>query len=139
MRDFTLVVSILQEQFKDVFALMSEDVPAHEQSVAFIGGLAKLREISGDPLYIEYCARRNTGRAAKRQRLEAAEDCPVGSPVALPLKEEDLPACLTDMSAVMGDMQKAVMQRVEHMWRENRKLKRKLAELQTKLDVVQSV
>jgi hypothetical protein len=137
MSDFPLVVSILQEQYKDVYALMAEDAPAHEQPVAFISGLAKLREISGDPLYIEYReryvithARRNTERAAKRQRVENAWE--------LPLKEEEeLPSCLTDMSAVIGDMQKAVLQRVEHMWRENQKLKSALAELETKLAVVE--
>jgi hypothetical protein len=33
----------------------------------------------------------------------------------------------------MGDMQRAVLQRVEHMWRENKKLKSKLADLESRL------
>jgi hypothetical protein len=121
MACFALVVSILQEQYKDVHALMAADLPAHEQPVEFIRSLAKLRAISGDPLYVEYLAR-NHDVAAKRRRVES-----------LPLKEEGLPACLTDMSAVMGDMQRAVLQRVEHMWRENQKLKSKLADLESRL------
>jgi hypothetical protein len=47
------------------------------------------------------------------------------------------PATVTDMSAVIGDMQKAVLQRVEHMWRENQKLKSALADLETKLAVAE--